>query len=95
MCKKIRQWVCHWCSAWRHGCVRQAIGSASEVPAPRGAWRQGAVRQAIDPATVGLEVIGAQRPEVNRQAIWTGFAWRRLGLRQAIILQTMTCVCCV
>jgi len=27
--------------------VRQAIGTAGEVPAPRGAWRQGAFRQAV------------------------------------------------
>ncbi|QCE05269.1 hypothetical protein DEO72_LG9g272 [Vigna unguiculata] len=27
-----------------------------------------------------------------RQAVWTGFAWQRLGLRHAIILQTVTCV---
>jgi len=49
--------------------VCQAIGSVSEVPAPRRTWQQGTARQAIDPITVGLEMIGAWRQGVNRQEV--------------------------
>jgi len=54
--------------------VRQAIESASEVPAPRDTWQQGVVRQMIALATMHLEVTGAQRQGVSRQAVCTGFA---------------------
>ncbi|QCD94299.1 hypothetical protein DEO72_LG5g2382 [Vigna unguiculata] len=78
--------VCgHWYSAWRHGSVRQAIETSTEVPAVWGAWRQGSAPPGGVWNPVALEV--RWRLAVRREPPGG------LNLfRQAVLVDAVPCV---
>ncbi|QCE00441.1 hypothetical protein DEO72_LG7g1731 [Vigna unguiculata] len=69
-----------------------APGNRTSVRGPCTVWRLAAwcAPPGGDCKTVGLGGVWCLAVRRFHQAVWTGFAWRRLGLRQAIILQTMS-----
>jgi len=74
--------------------VRQAIGLASDVPAPYGAWRQGCAPPGGVGKIVALEERWRLAAGMNRQAVWAYFARRCWLVRQAAVHQATNCVSC-